>query len=98
MANAKIIHIHAQISNSHRQQVLSYFIILQTSSAADFGQRDGQRGGGDKAGACAQGIQNSLTTRWLITASTPAKMSTPCRETLQGGITYELYGTQWLHS
>lgn len=36
-------------------------------------------GSGDKAGACAQGIWNSFTTRWLITASTPANRSIPCK-------------------
>lgn len=52
---------------------------LLTSSAADFGHRDGVMGSGDKAGACAQGIWNSFTTRWLITASTPANRSIPCK-------------------
>lgn len=57
---------------------------LPTSSAADFGHRDGLRGKGDKAGACAQGIWNSFTTRWLITASTPANRSIPWK--VQGRI------------
>lgn len=52
--------------------------ILLTSSAADFGHSDRLKGKGDNAGACAQGIWNSFTTRWLITASTPAKSSIPC--------------------
>ena len=52
--------------------------ILLTSSAADFGHSDRLKGKGDSAGACAQGIWNSFTTRWLITASTPAKSSIPC--------------------
>lgn len=52
---------------------------LPTSSAADFGDRVRLRGRGAKAGACAHGIWNSLTTRWLIIASAPANMSIPCR-------------------
>ena len=52
------------------------------------------KGGSDKAGACAHGIQNSLTTRWLITASTPAKISIPCTETMQDEMKYKFYGTK----
>jgi hypothetical protein len=51
-----------------------------TSSAADLGHTDGLSGGGNTAGACAQGILNSFTIRWLIIASTPANRSTPCNE------------------
>ncbi|CAJ1978235.1 unnamed protein product [Sphenostylis stenocarpa] len=36
---------------------------LPTSSATDFGLRDRLMGSGDIAGACAQGIWNSFTTR-----------------------------------
>jgi hypothetical protein len=50
-----------------------------TSSAADRGEMEGSKGKGARAGAWAHGIWNSLTTMWLITASTPASTSTPCR-------------------
>ena len=49
-----------------------------TSSLADFGHMDRLKGMGDNAGACAHGIWNSCTTKWLITASTPANISIPC--------------------
>lgn len=48
-----------------------------TSSAADFGERDAEGGNGKFAGACAAGILNSSTIKWLIIASTPANKSTP---------------------
>lgn len=50
-----------------------------TSSAADFGHTAMFNWGGNTAGACAQGIWKFFTTKWLITASTPAKRSIPCR-------------------
>jgi hypothetical protein len=48
-----------------------------TSSAADLGERDAEGGNGKFAGACAAGILNSSTIKWLIIASTPANKSTP---------------------
>ena len=60
---------------------ICYFLSLtpQTSSAADLGQRSSVKRSGSIAGACAQGIWNFLTTKWLITASTPANKSIPCK-------------------
>lgn len=71
------------LMQSHTQQfsvAIPVLLISQTSSAADLGQRDRVMGRGRVAGACAQGIWNSFTTRWLITASTPANTSIPCRK------------------
>lgn len=66
---------------------------LLTSSAADFGQSDLLRGRGERAGACAQGIWNSFTTRWLIIASTPAKTSIPCTVSKHMNTEYNVHRT-----
>ena len=63
------------------QQVIMYGIhladFLPTSSAADLGHSGQLTGAGDTAGEWAQGILKFLTTKWLMIASTPAKISIP---------------------
>lgn len=70
--------IRGEISNCI-SKTMFLFKNIHTSSAADFGDSDMVSGRGANAGACAQGILKFFTTRWLITASTPAKWSIPCR-------------------
>jgi hypothetical protein len=49
-----------------------------TSSAADRGETRCKLSG-CKAGVCTHGMRNCSMIMWLITASTPARASTPCK-------------------